>query len=194
MPFASTPAATTMKAHPDTLESLPTRDGAGAWLAVIEAAQGTRHKLKYHADWKAFVLSGVLPLGLSFPYDFGFLPSTLGDDGDPLDVLVLADEAIPPGIVVPCRLLGVIEAEQIDVGERRAKRNDRLIAVAAESHRYRECLQLRDIAPGVLAEIEHFFVVYNAQKGGRFTPLARRGSKVATRLVEGGARRFAAAS
>ena len=49
------------------------------------------------AEWRAFVLSGVLPLGLSFPYDFGFLPSTLGDDGDPLDVLVLADEAMPPG-------------------------------------------------------------------------------------------------
>jgi hypothetical protein len=60
-----------------------------------------RHKLKYHAERRAFVLSGVLPLRLSFPYDFGFLLSTLGGDGDPLDVLVLADEAIPPGTVVP---------------------------------------------------------------------------------------------
>ena len=174
-----------------SLESLPTRDEEGAWLAVIEATQGTRHKLKYQAEWRAFVLSGVLPLGLSFPYDFGFLPSTRGDDGDPLDVLVFADEALPPGTVVPCRMLGVIEAEQRDKGKRRAERNDRLIAVAAKSHRYAECTELRDVAAGVLAEIEHFFVVYNAQKGGRFTPIGRRGAAVAKRLVERGARRFA---
>ena len=63
------------------------------------------------------MLSGVLPLGLSFPYDFGFLPSRrYGDDGDPLDVLVLADEAMPPGTVAPCRIVGVIEAEQQDQG------------------------------------------------------------------------------
>jgi inorganic pyrophosphatase len=183
-----------MKAYPATLDSLPTRDDEGAFLAVIEATQGTRHKLKYQAHWRALVLSGTLPLGLSFPYDFGFLPSTLGDDGDPLDVLVLADEAIPPGTVVPCRLLGVIEAEQTNAGQRRGKRNDRLVAVATQSHRYAECVELRDIATGVLAEIERFFVVYNAQKGGRFIPLARRGATVATRLVESGARRFAAAS
>ena len=175
---------------PASLEALPTRNDAGDWLAVIEATQGTRHKLKYRREWRAFVLSGVLPLGLSFPYDFGFLPSTLGDDGDPLDILVLADEAMPPGTVAPCRLVGVIEAEQQDEGER-AERNDRLLAVAEPSHRYGECRELRDIAEAALEEIEQFFVVYNAHKGGRFTPLARRGTAAATRLVERGRRRYA---
>jgi hypothetical protein len=99
-------------ASPPSLDALPLRDPGGDWLAVIEASQGSRHKFKYKAAWRAFELSGVLPLGMSFPYDFGFLPSTLGDDGDPLDVLVLADEALPPGSVVPCRIVGVIEAEQ----------------------------------------------------------------------------------
>jgi len=164
--------------HPASLADLPTRNDAGEWLAVIEATQGTRHKLKYQPEWRAFVLSGVLPLGLSFPYDFG----------DPLDVLVLADEAMPPGTVTPCRLVGVIEAEQQDEGER-AERNDRLLAVAQPSHRYGECRELRDIAGAALEEIEHFFVVYNAHKGGRFTPLARRGAAVASRLVERGQRR-----
>jgi inorganic pyrophosphatase len=178
-------------ADPTTLEALPTRDEEGTWLAVIEATQGTRHKLKFKAEWNAFVLSGVLPLGLSFPYDFGFLPSTRGDDGDPLDVLVLADEAMPPGTVAPCRIVGVIEAEQQNEGEP-AERNDRLLAVAEPSHRYGECRELHDIAAGVLAEIEHFFVVYNAQKGGRFRPIARRGAAAATRLVERGRRRYAA--
>jgi len=178
-------------ASPTTLEALPTRDDDGAWLAVIEATQATRHKLKYNAEWRAFVLSGVLPLGLSFPYDFGFLPSTLGDDGDPLDVLVLADEAMPAGTVAPCRIVGVIEAEQQDQGER-AERNDRLIAVAERSHRYGECRELRDVAASVLAEIEQFFVVFNAHKGGSFRPIARRGAAAAIRLVERGRRRYAA--
>ena len=179
------------KADPATLASLPTRNDDGSWLAVIEATQGTRHKLKYESDWQAFVLSGVLPLGLSFPYDFGFLPSTLGDDGDPLDVLVLADEALPPGTVVPCRIVGVLEAEQQDKGGR-PERNDRVIAVARESHRYGECREMRDVASEVLGEIEQFFVAYNAHKGGRFKPLARRGAAVAAKLVRRGQRRRAA--
>ncbi len=180
-----------MSRSTDTLERLPTRDDEGAWLAVIEASQGTRHKLKYTPEWSAFVLNGVLPVGLAFPYDFGFLPSTLGDDGDPLDVLVLADEALPPGAVVPCRVLGVIEAEQHDEGEQDAKRNDRLIAVAVKSHRHADCRELKDLPANVLDEIEQFFVAFNASKRGSFRPLARRGAAKAAKLVEEGERRFA---
>jgi len=175
----------------DSLESLPAPDGEGAWLTVIEASRGSRHKFKYRAAHRAFELSGVLPLGLSFPYDFGFVPSTLGDDGDPLDVLVLADEALPVGVVVPARIVGVIEAEQQDEGEA-AERNDRLIAVADKARRYLDCNDLGDVAPNVLDEIEAFFAVFNAHKGGRFTPLARRGTDAAKQLLREGQRRFAA--
>ena len=171
------------------LDALPTRDDEGRWLAVIEATQGTRHKFKYHAASDAFILSGVLPLGLGFPYDFGFLPSTLGDDGDPLDVLVLADEALPLGALAPVRIVGVIEAEQQEKGGR-AERNDRLLAVTDPSHRYRGCRALADVAKNVLDEIERFFVVYNQAKHVRFTPLARRGRAAAERLVRNGQRRF----
>ena len=179
-------------AQPDSLESLPSRDDDGAWLTVIEATQGACHKLKYRPEWHAFVLHQVLPAGLSFPYAFGFVPSTLGDDGDPLDVLVLADEPLPAGTVTPCRVLGVIEAEQQDEGKA-AERNDRLIAAAAFSRRYAECRALDDIAATVLGDIERFFVVYNAARGGRFTPLARRGADDAVRLLERGRDRYAAA-
>jgi len=176
-----------------SLEALPTRDATGDCLAVIEASQGSRNKLKYKAEWRAFELSGVLPLGLLFPYDFGFLPSTLGDDGDPLDVLVLADSALAHGTVAACRIAGVIEAEQQDRGEARAKRNDRIIGVAVKSHRYRECRTLDDIATNVLEEIERFFAFYNEQKGGRFSVLARRGPEAALALIDAGARRYAGA-
>jgi len=172
------------------LSALPTRDNEGCWLAVIEATQGTRHKFKYSAESNAFVLSGVLPLGVAFPYDFGFLPSTLGEDGDPLDVLVLADEPLPLGALAPVHIVGVIEAEQRDKGARRAKRNDRLLAVTEPSHAYRQCRALTDLAHNVLDEIERFFVGYNQAKDVRFTPLARRGRRAAERLVRCGQRRF----
>ena len=172
------------------LDRLPAIDDEGRHRAVIEACQGSRNKLKYQTALQAFELHAVLRLGTSFPYDFGFIPSTRGDDGDPLDVLVFADEAMPPGTVAPCRLVGVIEGEQQNEGER-AERNDRLLAVAEPSHRYGECRELRDIAAAALEEIEHFFIVYNAHKGGRFTPLARRGAAAASRLAERGRRRYA---
>jgi inorganic pyrophosphatase len=178
-------------AGPLDFEQLPTRDGQGRFLAVIEASRGGRNKLKYHPEWRAFALSGVLPLGMAFPYDFGFLPSTLGEDGDPIDVLVLADESVPPATLVPCRIVGVIEAEQQDQGKG-SERNDRLIAVAHKSHRYRSCERLEDVAANVLDEIESFFVFYNQQRGGRFTPLARRGPEGAQALIEAAEARFAA--
>jgi len=173
---------------PPSLEDLPMRDDEGRWLAVIEAARGTRNKMKYRAEWRAFTLSHALPQGMVFPYDFGFIPSTLGDDGDPLDVLVLADEALPIGAIVPCRLIGVIEAEQQEE-RKRAERNDRLIAVADASHRHRHVHALRDVSADLLDEIESFFVDDNRLRGRRFTPLARRGPSTARDLLKEGERR-----
>lgn len=171
------------------LETIPLANADGDYVAVVEATRGTRNKLKYDAPLESFLLTGVLPIGFAFPYDFGFLPSTEGGDGDPLDVLVLADEPIPPGTLVPCRVVGVIAAEQQDAGSDRAERNDRLIAVASHSHRYREIHALADLADNVLDEIEGFFVFYNQQKGGRFTPLSRGGADCAKRLIDEGVER-----
>ena len=79
---------------------------------MIETPKGSRNKFDYDPGCAAFRLSGVLPEGMSFPYDFGFIPSTLGDDGDPLDVLILLDTPVVVGCVLTGRLIGVIEAEQ----------------------------------------------------------------------------------
>src|SRR2546421_9974676 len=132
---------------------LPAWAGAGVLRAVVEASQGSRNKLKSDPALGAFVLHKVLPLGTSFPFDFGFVPSTRAADGDPIDVLLLMDEPVAPGVVVPCRLVGVIEAEQGDASAK-AKRNDRLLAVAEHSHRYRHCRSIRDIGPDGIAEAE----------------------------------------
>ena len=174
---------------PLSLGSLPAVDEKGRLRAVIEAAAGSRNKLKFDPAHGVLVLHTMLPLGTSFPYAFGFVPSTLGEDGDPLDVMVLLDEQVPPGVVVPCRLVGVILATQTKDGA--LMRNDRLLAVADKSHLYRRVQALGDLDRGVLEEIERFFEFYNAQKGETFTPLGRQGARRAEALVRKGIRAFA---
>jgi inorganic pyrophosphatase len=178
-------------ATPAALDRLPLRDADGNYRVVIEAIQGSRNKLKYEPHSRTLELHAVLPLGVSFPYDFGFLPSTLGADGDPLDALVLMDEPVAPGVVVRCRLAGVIEAEQQKKGGK-PFRNDRFLLVATTSHRYRECETLADIAPDVLDEIERFFEFYQRQKGVAFRALGRHGRRRAAALLEAGERLLAA--
>src|ERR1700691_4088489 len=81
---------------------------------VIETLKGSRNKFAFNVDEHIFELKTVLPAGMAFPYDFGFVPSTEADDGDPVDVLVLMDEPAFPGCVLTCRPIGVIEGEQIE--------------------------------------------------------------------------------
>lgn len=164
-------------------------EGGGELHVIIETPKGSRNKFSYDEGHGLFKLGGVLPAGAVFPFDFGFIPSTIGGDGDPLDVLLLMDEPAFPGCLVPSRLVAVIEAEQTERdGER--TRNDRLIAVAADSRAHKDVRTLADLNSTMLDEIEHFFVSYNEIKGKTFVPLGRFGPVKAARLVEEGARRF----
>ena len=161
---------------------------SGEVNAVIETPQGSRNKYKYHDARRLFQLSGVLPAGAVFPFDFGFVPSTLGEDDDPLDVLVLMDEPAFAGCLVPSRLIGIIEAEQTEKDE--TTRNDRLIAVAANSHNHRDVRSLDDLNRNLIEEIQHFFVSYNTIKGKQFRPLGQSGPDRAEQLVKAGEERF----
>lgn len=156
---------------------------------IIETPKGSRNKFNYDEKHHLFKLGGVLPAGAVFPFDFGFIPSTLGGDGDPLDVLLLMDEPAFPGCLVPSRLVAVIEAEQTE-RDGETTRNDRLIAVAADSHTHKKVHSLADISTNLLDEIEHFFISYNEIKGKTFKPLGRFGPIKAARLIEEGAERF----
>jgi len=157
---------------------------------VIETPKGSRNKYNYDEETGLFKLGGVLPAGASFPFDFGFVPSTLGGDGDPLDVLVLMDEPAFAGCLVRARLVGVIEAEQTE-RDGETTRNDRLIAVAADSRLHKGVRKLDALGDALLDEIEHFFVSYNDFKGKRFSPLGRFGPRKASALVEEGMKEFA---
>src|SRR5262249_28719098 len=104
----------------------PVDPASGRLNVVVDTPKGSRNKYKFDEQHQLWRLSKVLPLGLLFPYDFGFVPSTQGEDGDPVDVLLLMDEPTFPGCVVSARLIGILEAEQTDDSE--TVRNDRLIA------------------------------------------------------------------
>src|ERR1700730_11055148 len=109
-------------------------DDDGLVQVIIETPKGSRNKYAFDTEQKIFALKTVLPAGMAFPYDFGFLPSTKGGDGDPVDVLVLMDEPAFPGVVVKCRLVGIIEGEQYDKKDK--ERNDRVVAVASPNHSF----------------------------------------------------------
>jgi inorganic pyrophosphatase len=151
-------------------------------VVVIETPKGSPNKLAFDPRYGTFVLKGVLPAGAMFPFDFGFVPSTRADDGDPLDVLVLMDAPVYPGCIVPSRLIGVIEAEQTEAGK--TERNDRLLAVAINSAAHRSIRQLSDLSEDLVSQIEHFFVSYNEIKGKRFEVKRRAGSQRARALVK----------
>jgi inorganic pyrophosphatase len=163
------------------LGELPTWEGADL-VVVVETPRGSRTKLAYRPDWDRLVVKRILPAGMVFPYDFGFVPGTRAGDGDPLDVLVLIDGSVAAGTVVLTRLVGVIEAEQREQGDGWT-RNDRLVGVPACADAQRSLTELRDLDSGLVAEIEAFFVDYHRVHGRDFRPLHRRGARSARALV-----------
>ncbi len=171
-----------------TPSALPTFDDDGNLNAIVETPKGSRNKFKYDEKMRIYMLRGVLPLGDIFPFDFGFLPSTVGDDGDPLDILVLNDAPCMPGCLVPVRLLGVIEAEQSEDGKK--ERNDRLIGIAAHAHEHSNVKSLKEMNPKLLDEIEEFFISYNKMRGKKFKPMGRYGPKRALKVINRGMKNY----
>ena len=149
---------------------------------IIETPKGCRNKYSFDDVQKIFVLKAALPAGMVFPYDFGFLPRTLADDGDPIDVLVLMDEPAFPGCALMARLIGVIEGEQ--TGKKQTTRNDRLVAVADTAHMWANTKSIKDLPKKALKEVEEFFVNYHELQGKKYKLLAVKGKKTALTLIE----------
>ncbi|MGE5497355.1 MAG: inorganic diphosphatase [Syntrophothermus sp.] len=158
---------------------------SGDLITVVETPKGFRNKFKFEHKTGLFKLSGILPAGAVFPFDFGFIPSTLGEDGDPLDVLILMDEPAFTGCIIPCLLIGVIQAVQKQKGEKK-ERNDRLIAVSVKTHLYAGIKKLSRLQTRIIDEIEHFFISYNQLRGRTFTPVGRYDSTRARKILQTG--------
>jgi inorganic pyrophosphatase len=159
------------------------------WRVIIETPQGSHNKYKLNPRLGLFELAKVLPEGMFFPYDFGYLPATQGDDGDPLDVLLLMDKPAFCGCLIPSRLIGVIEATQSEKGEK-PQRNDRLVAVPIKGRTYSDCQSLKDLNKDRLKEIEEFFVSYNRIAGKKFEVVSVSGPKRAESLARKGMARY----
>ncbi|MGO8794237.1 MAG: inorganic diphosphatase [Candidatus Sulfotelmatobacter sp.] len=123
---------------------------------------------------------------MTFPYDFGFIPSTRADDGDPVDVLVLMDEPAFPGCVLMCRPIGVIEGEQFDKKAR--ERNDRIIAVEKDAHSWAGIKTIDDLGKQFCKELEEVFVNYHELWKEQFRVLGVKGPNQALKLIKAGMR------
>jgi inorganic pyrophosphatase len=134
------------------------------------------------------MLGGLLPEGMMFPFDFGFIPSTLGEDGDPLDVMVLMDAPAHVGCLIQVRIIGIIEANQTEDGE--AERNDRLLGVAVHSYDHENLTTIDDVSKTLLNQVEAFFVSYNEQRGKKFKITGTGGPKKALKFLKAGIEEF----
>lgn len=149
---------------------------------VIETPKGSRNKYKYDAELGSYRLNAVLPEGMVFPYDFGFVPCTQAEDGDPVDVLLLMDVPAYPGVIVECRIVGVIQAEQSE-GKKRT-RNDRIVAVAKDSRVHSNIKKPKDLNDNMLRQVELFFANYNKERGTTFKVLGVAGADAAVKLIK----------
>jgi inorganic pyrophosphatase len=167
-------------ANPSKLAALDPK-GKAVVQVVIETPRGSRNKYAFDPKQRVFTLKKVLPEGMVFPHDFGFIPSTKADDGDPLDVLILMDQAAFPGCLVEARLIGVIEGEQSKDGNR--ERNDRLLAVAQSSHTHSDITSIKSLNRSFLEEVEKFFVNYHANDRTKFKIVGCKGPQVAAKCL-----------
>src|SRR5438270_11461970 len=163
------------------INALPTFDGDAVNI-VIETPRGGRAKMKYDEDAGVFRFEKLLPLGQAFPFDFGFLPSTEGGDGDPLDVLLIGEEPVPVGCVVLGKIVGVLEGKQSENGN--TERNDRIIAIPVEGKSRKPMMPVPHVDKELTKAITEFFVSYNALQGKKFVPLGMHGRKRALQLVK----------
>lgn len=149
------------------LASIPAFASDDTFHVIIETPRGSTLKLKYDSRWQAMSISRPLPLGVMYPYDWGFVPSTSAPDGDPLDAMLLWDVAAPPGLVVECRAIGVLQVEQNRTRDDRSQRirNDRVMAIPVEARRERDVRDLGAFSERVRQELEHFALAAIAVEG-----------------------------
>ncbi|WP_224242948.1 inorganic diphosphatase [Hyalangium gracile] len=166
------------------LTRLPLRNAKGAFHVVVESPRGSTVKLKYEPELGAFVVGRPLTRGFRYPFDWGFIPSTQGPDGDPLDAMVYWDVVTWPGVVLPCRALGVLEVDQKKKKGGGRERNDRILVVPVNAARSEHLRNHEDLSRREREELEHFFltVVAFANKDARV--LGWKGPAAAEKLIQ----------
>ena len=156
--------------------------------AIIETPKGRRNKFKYDPESCLFTLSRVLPEGFTFPFDFGFIPSTLAEDGDALDAVVLMDEPAHVGCLLTVRLIGAILVEQTENGKK--TQNHRLVSVPLKTFDYRDVHTLDDLNGPLVEQLTEFLALYNKNSGKQDEILGVEGAERAVQMVQDSSERF----
>ena len=155
----------------------------GSINVVVESPRGSAIKFKYDPDDDVMTLSRPLPAGLVYPHDWGFVPSTHAPDGDPVDAIILWDGASFPGVVIPCRAIGLLEVEQTNLASKKRERNDRLAMLPIKAPRHGDVASVFDLPARVREELEQFFLHAVAFEGKAVKILGWTGPEVAHRYL-----------
>src|ERR1700760_1471695 len=172
---------------PNLITLAPFNDD-GDVRVVVETPRGSQAKFAYDPEIQTFAFRKSLLTGLTYPHDWGFVPSTRADDGDPLDVMVIHDAATFPGIVLTCRIIGVLQIEQKSKGKR--ERNDRLFAVPRRSHSEQGLRDVGDLSRSIQKELEKFFIATDELEDKTLEIIGWKGPKIATKAIKDGAKSF----
>lgn len=164
------------------LIKLPTWADKEHIFAVVETPRGSTCKLDFDPQFRAFTLAKPLMRGLMYPYDWGFIPSTEAEDGDPLDVLIIHDTKTYPGVVLRCSPVGVLEVIQRKNGK--GERNDRIFAVPDRSPLEADISDIRHLPPRAVEELEQFFRATDALEDKELEFLGWRGPEHAARMIK----------
>jgi inorganic pyrophosphatase len=156
---------------------------------MVESPRGATVKFKYDPAARVMTLSRPLPLGLVFPFDWGFVRATRAEDGDPLDAFILWDASCYPGIVIPCRAIGIVNLQQTSTKSGRRERNDRVAVVPVESPRHDALASALDLPLRVRREIEAFFLHSGVFEGKDAKVLSWEGPQAALRAVRQASRK-----
>ena len=153
--------------------------------AVIEVPRNSANKYEYDPELGIFRLDRVLYSPLHYPGCYGFVPSTLAEDGDPVDILVLTDHPTFPGVVMAARPLGFLEMSD------EKGRDQKVLAVPVNDPRYDSMRHLDTVSRHRLREIEHFFTIYKELEGKKVTVDGWRNIEEAHAIIQEGMRTFA---
>ena len=165
------------------LEKLPAYGKNGVVHVVIETPKGSGVKLAYEPQLGTFSIARPLALGVVYPYDWGFVPSTLADDGDPLDAMVLYDGSTFPGFLLRCRPLGVVRVAE------KKKRNDRVILVPVDYPRCDHLKDVVDLPKRTRQELEEFFEIAVTFTGKSLKKLGWGGAAEAAKVIRNAVKR-----
>jgi inorganic pyrophosphatase len=151
--------------------------------AMVECAKGSNQKFNYQPKLKQFKLKKILPAGLVFPFDFGMIPGTKGEDGDPLDIIIVSESSGFPGCLVDCRIIGALKAEQTE-RDGETMRNDRFIGIPEVSQLFSHVNTIEELSTDTINQLEAFFKNYNEQAGKKFKVIELLNAKQAEKLFK----------